>query len=54
MSGFNADNRIVIPVGTVIVLAVTVILSLLYEKLWNAADRKFEITHKLCRLFRLE
>lgn len=52
MSGFNADNRIVIPAGVVLVAVVTVILSLIYDKLWKAADKKYAINDKICKLFR--
>ena len=52
--GPEADCRIVIPAGIAAVFFLSLLLSLAYRKLYRAADGKWKISDKLCRLVKLE
>ncbi len=52
--GPDADCRIVIPAGIAAVFFFSLLLSLAYRKLYRAADGKWKLADKLCKLVKLE
>lgn len=51
--GSAYDSRIVIPVSIVATFALSYILSVLYQRIWRAADGKWHVTDRLCRAVHL-
>ena len=51
--GVEADARIIIPVMTVCVFAISYILSIIYNRLWNEIDSRCQVSEKICKVFRL-
>lgn len=51
--GFLPKAEIFIPISLAIVFILSYILALLYNKIWNIADRKLSITDKACKLLKL-
>lgn len=47
------DNRIVIPVSILLVFLLSLLLSKLYLALWKPLEKKWNISHRLCRLLHL-
>ena len=51
--GGSRDARLIIPISGTIVLVISYVLSVIWVKLWSKIERKYSITEKVYRLFKL-
>lgn len=52
--GHGWDNRLVIPLASAAVFALSYLLACLYQWLWGRTDARLRLTDRLCRALRLE
>lgn len=48
------DSRIVIPVSIVLVFLLSIVFSIIYRKVWNTIDNKWNISYKMLRTIGIE
>lgn len=51
--GINGNFIVFIPLSVITVLLISIILALVYKKIWKIIDEKFKISNRICRLFKV-